>query len=388
MNPTAPVPPHFSERSGQLVIGDRTAAELVEEAGGTPLFVYDNNIVGGQIARFRAAMPDGVALHYAVTANPYGPLLQFAARYVEAFRLVSLGEYERLREAAVEGVAANFAGNAKSDEELEAAVAAGATISVASESEAARAIEAGAKLGIQPKIAVYVNPASGRNPCGVDAARVPNLVAGLVEAGVDWRGLHMTRAETSLDGDALAAAHREALRQAGEIASHIAEPVPELNLGGGFSKHIDLYRLGNALHESLRTAPGSLATTRVSIELGRWLVAEAGVSLVRVLDRRESGGTTFLVTDGGSHHLSAARPGEGRGSAHPVALASRFGAAADETVTVTGCQASPFDLLAEDVALPRAEPGDIIAIFGAGAYGPTASPRDLESRPAAREMLV
>ena len=72
----------------------------------------------------------------------------------------------------------------------------------------------------------------------------------------------------------------------------------------------------------------------------------------------------------------------------PIAVASRFGAEPEEEVTVTGCLATPFDVFGEDVMLPRAEPGDLIAVFNAGAYGRTASPENWESRPAAREILV
>ena len=100
MKPSGPIPPYFSaDDDGQLLIGGVTAEELVAEAGGTPLFVYDNNIVGAQIARLRAAMPDGLALYYSVTANPYEPLLEFLGRYVDGFRIVSQGELERLQAA-------------------------------------------------------------------------------------------------------------------------------------------------------------------------------------------------------------------------------------------------------------------------------------------------
>src|SRR3954453_16315738 len=181
MKPTGPIPPYFSASSdGQLLIGNATAEELVAEAGGTPLFVYDNNIVGSQIARLRAAMPDGLAIYYSVTANPYEPLLTFIGRYIEGFRIVSKGELDRLKRAELAGIPMTFAGPGKRDDELEAGIAAGATISVESEGEARRAILAGERCGMRPKIAVRVNPPFGiengrvtmgarPNPFGVDA---------------------------------------------------------------------------------------------------------------------------------------------------------------------------------------------------------------------------
>jgi len=408
VKPTGPIPQHFAAIDGRLFIGGMPADELVEEAGGTPLFVYDNNIVGAQVARFKGAMADGIALHYSVTANPYEPLLEFLGRYVDGFRIVSDGELQRLQAAGLAGIPINFAGPGKRDAELEAAVRAMATISVESESEAARAIRAAEHVGIRPKISVRVTPpfaieegrvsiGSRPSPFGVDADRVPALVHGLLEAGVDWRGLHMFAGVQCLDAEALAEVHRVTVAHAGEIADAIGEPLPELNLGSGFDiacrpgeTPLDIDRVAVELNRTLCNAPPLLATTCFTIELGRWLVGEAGVYLTRVLDRTESCGHTFLTTDGGGHHLIGATGSLGeRGLLNfPIAVANRFDAPAEEEVTVTGCLCTPFDLLGDQVALPRAEQGDLIAVFCAGAYGLSASPQAWESRPLAREMLV
>ena len=409
MKPTGPIPPYFSASDdGQLVIGGYSAEELVAEAGGTPLFVYDNNIVGAQVARFKGAMADGIGLHYAVTANPYEPLLEFLGRYVDGFRVVSLGELRRLQQAHLAGIPMNFAGPGKLDIELEESVRAGATISIESEGEALRAIRAGERVGIQPKISVRVTPpftieggtvslGSRASPFGVDAERVPAVIQGLIEAGVDWRGLHMFAGSQCLDAEALAEVHRVTVAHAGEIAEAIGAPIPELNLGSGFDvacrpgdEPLDIDHVATALNHTLCNSPSLLATTRFTIELGRWLVGESGVYLTRVLDRTESCGQTFLTTDGGGHHLIGATGSLGeRGMANfPIAVANRFGEPPEEGVTVTGCLCTPFDMLGDDVALPRAEEGDLIAVFCAGAYGLSASPQAWESRPLAREILV
>jgi diaminopimelate decarboxylase len=408
MKPTGPIPPYFAAGpKGQLMIEGQSAEELVAEAGGTPLFVYDNNIVGRQVARFQAAMPSGLALYYAVTANPYEPLLSFLGRYVDGFRIVSAGELQHLRKAGLEGIPISFAGPGKRDEELEAAIGAGATISVESEAEAGRAIMAGQRLGVQPRLAVRVTSPelhAGRikpdmlpSPFGVDAEHAVSLIQGLIEAGVEWRGLHIFVGSQCLDADALIEIHKQSIEIAGEIAQKLGISVPELNLGGGFDiacfdgdEPLDVDAVARALADTLCAAPDFLATTRYSMELGRWLVGEAGVYLTRVIDRKESGGRTFLVTDGGGHHfLSGTGPfAEAPRSNFPIAVANRFGAPADDEVTVTGCLCTPFDVLGDEVMLPRAEPGDLIAVFCAGAYGPSASPQGLESRPSALEIVV
>ena len=409
MKPIGPIPPYFAASDDhQLMIGGQTVEQIVQEAGRTPCFVYDNNIIGGQIARLRAAMPDGLAIYYSVSANPWEELLNFLGRYVDGFRVVSRGELERLQRAQLAGIPMTFAGPGKRDDEIEVGIAAGATISVESKGEAARVILAGEQLGIQPKIAVRVNPpfvieggeitmGARPSPFGVDADQVPAIVQGLLEADIDWRGLHMFTAAQCLDDSALIAAHRAIIASAGEIADAIGQPIPELNLGGGFDipcfdgdQPLDIYRMAGALHETLINGPELLATTRLSLELGRWLVGEAGVYISRVLDRTESCGHTFLTTDGGGHHLLRATGcllERARGN-FPIAVANRYGLPAEEEVTVTGCLATPNDVFGEEVMLPRAEPGDLIAVFSAGAYGLTASPQGWESRPAAREILV
>ncbi len=140
----------------------------------------------------------------------------------------------------------------------------------------------------------------------------------------------------------------------------------------------------------MENRPKILGDTHFAIELGRWIVGEAGVYLTRIVDRKESRGETFLVTDGGLQHMLAASGNFGQllRRNYPVAIANRFGADAQEDATITGCLCTPLDLLAHDVALPRAEPGDLVAIFCAGAYGLSASPQEFLSQPRAREMLV
>ncbi len=409
MKPTGPIPPHFAAaEDGQLTVGGRSAADIIAEVGETPVFVYDNNIIGEKIARFRAAMPDGVALYYSVTANPCEELLRFVGRYVDGFRVVSAGELQLLKRAKLGGIGIKFAGPGKRDSELEAGIAAGATISVESEGEAARTIQAGERLGIRPSLAVRVNPpfaieagqfrpGARPSPFGIDAERVPALVRGLLEADVDWRGLHIFTASQCLDAGTLIAAHGAIITCAGDIARQLDLALPELNLGGSFDvpclageQPLDIDQLASALHQTVCSAEQYLATTRFSVELGRWLLAESGVYLTRVLDRTTSGGRTYLTTDGGGHHWLGATGcllERGHGN-YPICVAHRFGSLAEEEVTVSGCLATPNDLFGDEVMLPRADVGDVIAIFCAGAYGLTASPQGWESRPPARELLV
>jgi diaminopimelate decarboxylase len=126
-----------------------------------------------------------------------------------------------------------------------------------------------------------------------------------------------------------------------------------------------------------------------AIELGRYLVAEAGVYLARVLDRKLSAGETFLVTDGGLHHQLAATGNLGAvvRRNYPVINASRD-AEERETAHVVGCLCTPLDRLADRALLAPTRVGDLIAVFMAGAYGRTASPEAFLGHPPPRERLA
>ena len=113
MKAMGPIPSgHEADQSGQLTIGGWNAEALVNEAGGTPLFVYDTRRIADQAARFRAAFPQ-VALHYAVKANPYAPLLEAIAQMVDGFDVASAGELGRVAHL---GLPISFAGPGKRDQ--------------------------------------------------------------------------------------------------------------------------------------------------------------------------------------------------------------------------------------------------------------------------------
>ena len=394
-----------ADPQGRIQIGGWDAEMLVGEARGTPLFVYDSRRIANQVARLRAAFPNEVALHYAVKANPYAPLLEAMAAMVDGFDVASAGELGRVAHL---GLPISFAGPGKRDQELETAIRAKVTINLESEGEAERALAICARDGLTAKLAVRVNPPFGLkgsgqkmgglpSQFGIDHDRVPALIRRIIDAGAEWRGLHIFAGSQSLHADALIDLQRETVALAASICEEAGHAPPHVNLGGGFGipyfakdEPLDVEAVGESLANTLANRPKILADTKFAIELGRWLVGEAGVYLTRIVDRKESRGKTFLVTDGGLHHQLAASGNFGQllRRNYPVAIASPFAAGPEEEVTITGCLCTPLDLLADEVMLPRAEVGDLVAIFCAGAYGLTASPTAFLSQPIAREMLV
>ena len=406
--PIGPIPEGFAaDHDAMLLIGGRRADHLVFEARDTPLFVYDMAMVDRQVARFRAAFPD-IDLHYAMKANPHPDLLRHILPKVDGIDLASGGELKAAVAAGADPWRMSFAGPGKRDSELEAAIAARVTINLESEGEAARALAVAKRLGVTPRLAVRVNPdfelkgsgmrmGGGAKPFGIDAERVPALVHRLVDNGADWRGFHIFAGSQALSADALIEAQQASIALAGELAEQAEAEPPLVNLGGGFGipyvhgdEALDLAPIGEALASTLSDRPQMLANSRFAIELGRWLVGESGVYLTRILDRKQSHGKTFLIVDGGMHHQLAASGNFGQviRRNYPVAIASRFGADAEEEVSIVGCLCTPLDRLADDVMMPRAEVGDLVAVFLAGAYGLSASPQAFLSQHAARETVL
>lgn len=409
MKPHGPIPPGFAaDAGGMLLIGGDRAEALADVAGDTPLFVYDSAMLAARVAEWRAAMPAEVQLHYAMKANPYAPLLAFMAPLVDGFDVASGGE---LKMALASGIAAeeiSFAGPGKRDRELEAAIAAGATLNLESAGEAERALSIAGHLGRTPRLAVRVNPdfdlkgsgmkmGGGAKPFGIDVAEVPTLVRRLIAAGADWRGFHIFAGSQALDAAAIVDTQAQTVAVAARLANEIGSTPPLVNLGGGMGvpyfpgdTAVDAKAVGAALGETLAARDPILAGSRFAMELGRWLVAEAGVYLTRVVDRKVSHGETFLVTDGGLHHQLAASGNFGTviRRNYPIAIANRFGAEPTQTASVVGCLCTPLDRLGDQVALPHADVGDLVAIFQAGAYGATASPSAFLGQGPAREMLV
>ncbi len=311
-------------------------------------------------------------------------------------------------EAGIAPPRVSFAGPGKRDAELEAAIRAGVTLNLESEAEAERALRAADRIGIVPRLAIRVNPAfdlkgsgmkmgGGAKPFGLDEDRVPELARRIVNSGAEWRGYHIFAGSQAISADAIIETQARTLDLVARLARESGMPVPHVNLGGGFGipyfpgeTPLDVERVGAALAERMAVLPGELANTAFCIELGRYLVGEAGVYLTRVIERKESHGEVFLITDGGMHHQLAASGNFGTvvRRNYPVAIATRFDAPVEEEASIVGCLCTPLDRLADRAGFPRAQAGDLVAVFCAGAYGATASPMHFLGHGPAAEMLI
>jgi len=398
----------FAVRDGELLVGGIPLRRLAARVGSTPFYAYDRTLLSARVAQLRSALPTGIELHYAMKANPMPALVGHMAPLVDGIDVASAGELKIALDAGTDPGCISFAGPGKRDAELRQAVAAGILINVESFRELAVLAEASQALGVPARVAVRVNPdfelkssgmkmGGGPKPFGVDAEQVPALLQAIGRAELAFEGFHLFAGSQNLKAEAIVEAQQKSFALALRLAEHAPGPVRTLNLGGGLGipyfpgeQRLDLAPIGTALGDIVAEAATALPGAAIVLELGRYLVGEAGIYVCRITDIKVSRGHTYLVTDGGlHHHLSASGNfGQVLRKNYPVTIGTRMGEPAAEAVSVVGPLCTPLDLIAERMALPQAAEGDLVVVFQSGAYGASASPQAFLGHPGVAEVLV
>ena len=398
----------FQSAGRELLIGGVPLERLVDRVGQTPFYAYDRALLTRRVAELRAALPAGIKLHYAMKANPMPAVVNHMARLVDGIDVASGGELRVALDSGADPHEISFAGPGKRHAELRQAVAAGILINIESFREVAELGAIRQATGWPVRVAVRVNPdfelkgsgmkmGGGPKQFGIDAEQVPELLAEIGKAGLAFEGFHLFAGSQNLRPEAIVEAQRKSFELALRLAESAPSPVKFLNLGGGFGipyfpgeQHLDLSSIGANLAAIAAEASEKMPHAQIVIELGRYLVGEAGIYVTKVLDRKVSRGLTYLVTDGGLHHHLSASGNFGQviRKNYPAAIGNRMDEPAGEAVSVVGPLCTPLDILADKMNLAHAEPGDLVVIFQSGAYGATASPRGFLSQPDLVEVLV
>jgi diaminopimelate decarboxylase len=369
------------------------AARLAREDA-LPAYIYDLRALDAHAARIRAALSAGVSFYYAVKANPDPAVLRTIARHADGLEVSSGGEL-RHATAAAPGQPLAFGGPGKTAAELAAAVRAGALLHVESPQELrllasvvrelgdqARGAKADvllrANLDVPLPVSAGLVMGGSPGPFGMDRERLAQCAALIPGTGLRLRGLHAHLA-SGLGVRAALRAAAGVLRFARQWCDQHAVREPVLTLGGGMGVNYrrpgatfgwEAYGRGLArLAGAGRALPGET----LRIEPGRAVTAYCGWYATRVLDVRQSGGATFAVVAGGTHHL---RTPVAKGHSQPFSVIADEDwphpwarpAVAEAPVTVTGQLCTPKDVLARDVRVRRVRAGDLVVFGMAGAY--------------------
>jgi diaminopimelate decarboxylase len=391
-----------------LVIGGVPLPELARRAGRTPFYAYDRRVMTERVALLRTHLPRTVHIHYAIKANPMQEVVNHLASLVDGLDIASAGELKIALASGVPAESVSFAGPGKTDAELTEAVAAGVVINLESEGEMERLAVIARRAERRPRVNVRVNPdfelkssgmkmGGGPKPFGVDAERVPAMLHRIGGLPLDFQGFHIFSGAQNLRAEAIVEAQRNSIDLALRLSEYAPSPLRILNIGGGFGipyfpgdERLDVSAVGRNLAAIVEARQNRLPHAQLVLELGRFLVGEAGIYVARVIERKMSRGQVFLVTDGGLHHHLAASGNFGQfiRKNYPVVIGNRVNGSARELASVVGPLCTPLDVLGENLQLSRAEPGDLIAVYQSGAYGLTASPTAFLHHPEPVEVVL
>ena len=399
---------HFAVDGPDLVVNGWPLSQLAERVGQTPFFAYSRELLRARVRDLRKAFPEAVKLHFAMKANPMPAVVQFLAALVDGIDVASAGELKVALDAGADPREISFAGPGKREEELKQALASRVLVNVESMREVHLLARWADAMGLPARVAVRVNPdfelkgsgmkmGGGPKQFGVDVEQVPALLAEIAKAGLDFEGFHLFAGSQNLRAESICEAQLKSYELALRLADAAPAPVRFLNLGGGLGipyfpgeRPLDLQPISANLADLASRASRQMPGASLVIELGRYLVGEAGIYVTRVVDRKVSRGQVFLVTDGGlNHHLSASGNfGQVIRKNYPVTIGNRQGDGPREVASVVGPLCTPLDLLADRMDLPVAEVGDLVVIFQSGAYGASASPEAFLGHPRCAEVLV
>jgi diaminopimelate decarboxylase len=369
---------------------DRVAAALRNLPRPVCAYVYDTTVPAERAAAVRAALPAGSTLLYAMKANRHPDVLRILAGVCDGVDVASGGELDRALAAGARRIV--FAGPAKTDAELRAAIAAGAQVNVESAHELRR-IPRPADVCVRVNRAAAAPSGSHRmtgapTPFGVDEAQLPDVLE-LAAAlpGLRVVGFHLHAVSNNLDAAAHAAFVADAVAWSTATAARHGIDLRVVNVGGGFGVDytgdatIDLGALRDGLAR-VSVPPG----VDLVFEPGRILAADAGWYAAEVLDLKSTHGRTLAVLRGGTHHF---RLPAAWGYSHPFTVLpvedwpydlprpSVTGAQVD----VVGELCTPRDVLTRGQHVDRLRVGDVLVFGRAGAYGWDISHHDFLSHP-------
>lgn len=396
-------------QEGELYIGARPLSELVSLAGGTPCYLYDMEKARQQLVTLRRFLPENLNVYYAVKANPNEQVLSELLPTIDGLDVASQKELQRALSAGYDAQNCSFAGPSKSIAELEFALAQGAFVSAESKTEVARILDWAERNQTQVQFGLRINPAfelrasgmhmgGGAQPFGIDEEQVAEVIEVVTRNG--WgkvTGLHIYAGSQCLQVSSLLELYDASLACFKRLQHQLNLTLTHLNLGGGLgvpyfpgNQPLDIEEFGAGFKELLSSYQDFLQGKKLILELGRYLMADAGYYVCRVNDIKESRGEAFVMVDGGMHHhlANSGNLGQLLRKNYPVVIGNKLAQCSVGDVNISGPLCTPLDVVAKKLATPKIEIGDFVVVLLSGAYGLTASPVGFLSQPEARELVI
>jgi len=400
----------FQQKNNQLIIGGKSLSQIELLVGRTPYYAFDKQVIKQTINQLRQKLPNKVKLHYAIKANPLSALVHFINPLVSGFDVASKNEMLLALQTGMPPEHISFTGPGKTTTDIQAAIIAGITLHVESEHEIKQVRLLSKELKIKANISIRINPifelkssgmkmSGGSKPFGIDEEILPQILKHLNYEEVNFRGFHIFAGSQSLNHNAIIEMHNKTFELIQKLIAITPVEIQYINIGGGFGipyfpgeTRIDLNAICDNLSVLIKQAT-NLKSIEIILELGRYLVGEAGVYVTKVIDKKISREKTYLICDGGLHHhlSNSGNFGQVIRKNHPLAIGNKLHPTTpsnQQVVNVVGPLCTPLDILGQEILLPTAEIGDFVVIYQSGAYGASASPKDFLSQPHALEIIL
>ncbi len=398
-------------RDGVIQVGGLDLAGLARTYG-TPLFVYDAARMRRAYRDLSQAVAGFAEVDYSVKANPRPAVIRVFAEEGAGAEIASGAEYEAALTAGLSPERILFAGPGKSDADIERVIAGGiGEIHLENFEEMGRVAAAAERYGQRASVAIRVNPGpdaqggamrmGGKpSPFGFDEEDLEAVVDRIVaEDRLRLTGLHLFAGTQGLSASIILGQWAYGLRLASRVAARIGRALDTVDLGGGLGipyfagdgpLDLDAIHSGIPALRAMVAEDSRLATARIVLEPGRYLVGPAGLYVAQVRAVKRSRGQLFAITDGGMHHHLAASGNLGQivKRDYPVVAVVEVAGAVSMPWTVVGPLCTPLDILARAAFLPELASGDLVAVLQSGAYGLTASPTGFLSHPLPAEILI
>ena len=396
----------------RLKVAAMETAPATDTAGltarfGSPLYIYDLDTLDTALASLRKTVPSPSTVYYSLKANPHPEIVRVFREGGARAEISSSGELLSAIEAGFTGAECLYTGPGKTPEEIELALVHGVRLfSVESASDYARIAECADARGVTASCLIRVNVSASDSRAslrmtgtstqfGVDEQQLfdaPEKFSRRLGAKVV--GAHFFSLSNAQDEESLMTAMRASAEAARRLRDEGGFPMEVVDLGGGFAApyarpgELPAYtsfrsELEPVLDECL---PGwRTGEVEIAFESGRYLSGSCGRLLMRVLDLKDSKGSSFVVTDSGINHLGGLA---GLGRTLPVVVVPDDPAPEERTGTLVGPLCTPADVLARRARLGEVARGDVLEVLNVGAYGLSASLLGFLSRPTPVEVAL
>lgn len=398
--------------TSEMALGSVPITRIADQVG-TPFYAYNGDVILSQCDRVSSALGVDGTLYYSLKANPSLGVCELIAGRGVGAEVASSGELLLAQRAGFPAAKTIFAGPGKTDEELELAIKLEiGSINIESFGELERIARIAGDVGKIARVGIRINPVDqvqgsqmrmggSSIQFGIDEEELANIITWASRhRHLKVVGLHVYAGTQIFDADAAIANCNHIVDLAIRMADLLDQPLEMIDFGGGFgipyfenSQEFDLDAFSDGFRQIVRRCKTNpfLQNAELILELGRYLVAQSGIYVTRIVDVKRSRDHIFLVTDGGMNHHMAATGNFGQvfRKPYPIALLNRLDAVeTEDPVTIAGPCCTPMDIIAQNIPFPAVRAGDLIGIFYSGAYGYSASSIGFLSHPTPAEVLV